>query len=67
MSIMAKNPKANDETQVFTDEEIARRRDEVIKCMANTPPKSHKDMKLGKRNAKSSDKESTLKKRQRRD
>jgi len=33
----------------FTDEETARRRDEVIKRMANTPPKPHSEMRLGKR------------------
>jgi hypothetical protein len=32
----------------FSDEEIALRRDEVIKRMANTPPKPHSAMKLGK-------------------
>jgi hypothetical protein len=33
------------QTDEFTDEEIARRRDEVIKRMANTPPKPHKPTK----------------------
>jgi len=33
----------------FTDEETARRRDAVIKHMLNTPPKLHKEMKIGKR------------------
>jgi hypothetical protein len=32
----------------FSDGEIARRGDEVIRRMANTPPKPHKEMKLGK-------------------
>jgi hypothetical protein len=36
----------------FSDEEIARRRDAVIKHMLNTPPKPHKEMKLGKRKPK---------------
>ena len=36
----------------FTDEEIARRRDDVIRRMGNTPPKLHKEMKLGKRKSK---------------
>jgi hypothetical protein len=40
----------NDE--VYSDEEIARRRDDVIRRMANTPPKPHKEMKLGKHKAK---------------
>jgi hypothetical protein len=51
MSIMAKSSKVN-ETQGFTDEEIARRRDDVIRRMADTPPKPHSEMKLGKRKAK---------------
>ena len=33
---------------LYSDEEIARRRDEVIRRMANTPPKPHSEMKLGK-------------------
>jgi hypothetical protein len=36
----------------FTDEEIACRRDAVIKHMLNTPPKPHSAMKIGKRKAK---------------
>ena len=40
------------DTQDFTDEEIARRRDDVIRRMGNTPPKLHKEMKLGKRKSK---------------
>jgi hypothetical protein len=39
-------------TRDFTDEEIARRRDAVIKHMLNTPPKLHKEMKIGKRKEK---------------
>jgi hypothetical protein len=42
----------------YSDEETARRRDEVIRRMANTPPKLHKDVKLGKRKAKASTKPS---------
>lgn len=38
--------------QELSDEEIARRRDEVIKRMANTPPKPHSEMKIGKRKPK---------------
>jgi hypothetical protein len=30
----------------FTDEEIARRRDDVIRRMANTPPKPHSEMNV---------------------
>jgi hypothetical protein len=37
----------------FSDEEIARRRDDVIRRMANTPPKPHSATKLGKRKPKS--------------
>jgi hypothetical protein len=47
----------------FTEEEIARRRDEVIRRMANTPPKPHSEMKLGKRKAKASAMASPPKKR----
>jgi hypothetical protein len=39
------------------DEEIARRRDAVIKHMLNTPPKPHSEMKIGKRKAKVEPKE----------
>lgn len=42
----------------FADEEIERRRDEVIKRMANTPPKPHSAMKVGKHKAKTSAKAS---------
>jgi hypothetical protein len=43
-------------TDQFTDEEIARRRDDVIRRMANTPPKPHSEMKIEKRKAKVSQK-----------
>jgi hypothetical protein len=36
----------------YTLEEIARRRDDVIRRMANTPPKPHKEMTLGKSKAR---------------
>ncbi|WP_439573495.1 hypothetical protein [Phreatobacter sp.] len=36
---MAKPPK---EPETLSDDEIARRRDEVIRRMLNTPPKPHK-------------------------
>jgi hypothetical protein len=36
----------------FSDEEATRRMNEVVKRMANTPPKPHSEMKLGKRKAK---------------
>ena len=42
----------------LSDEEIARRRDDVVRRMANTPPKLHKDVKLGKRKAKANTKPS---------
>ena len=38
----------------FSDEEIARRRDDVIRRMANTPPKPHSAMKISKRKMKAS-------------
>ena len=41
----------------FSDEETARRRDDVIRRMANTPPKPHSAMKIGKHKAKSGLKE----------
>jgi hypothetical protein len=41
--------KKQPQSEVYLDEEIARRRDEVIRRMANTPPKPHSEMKLGKR------------------
>jgi hypothetical protein len=50
---MARDPKS----QEFTDEETARRRDAVIKHMLSTPPKLHKEMKIGKRKAKAGAKE----------
>jgi hypothetical protein len=36
----------------FSDEEIPRRRDDVVRRMANTPPKPHSEMKVGKRDKK---------------
>jgi hypothetical protein len=36
------------------DAETARRRDEAVRRALNTPPKPHKDMKLGKSKPKSS-------------
>jgi len=56
------SPKS-DQTEVYSDEEIARRRDAVIKHMLNTPPKPHSEMKIGKRNAKVGPKASPPKKR----
>jgi hypothetical protein len=38
----------------YSDDEIARRRDDVIRRMANTSPKPHSEMKIGKRKAKTS-------------
>jgi hypothetical protein len=42
------------DSQEFTDEDIARRRDAVIRHMINTPPKPHSEMKIGKRKPKAS-------------
>jgi hypothetical protein len=42
--------------EMYSDEEIARRRDDVIRRMANTPPKPHSAIKIGKREAKVSTK-----------
>ena len=33
----------------YTEQEIARRRDDVIRRMANTPPKPHSAMKIGEK------------------
>jgi hypothetical protein len=51
------------DTDQFSDEEIARRRDAVIKHMLNKPPKPHSEMKIGKRKAKASTKANPPKKR----
>jgi hypothetical protein len=44
-------------SDLYSDEETARRRDDVIRRMANTPPKPHSQMKIGKRKAKAQPKE----------
>jgi hypothetical protein len=54
-------PKLSDEQ--YSDEEIARRRDAVIKHMLNTPPKRHAEMKVGKRKAEASPKADPSEKR----
>jgi hypothetical protein len=46
---MTKSPKTG---QGFTDEEIARRRDDALLRALSTPPKRHSEMKLGKRKPK---------------
>jgi hypothetical protein len=48
------DPKTDKDPDTYSDEEIARRRDEVVRRMADTPPKPHSAMKLGKRKPKSS-------------
>jgi hypothetical protein len=50
-----KPPRVEPDEQ-FSDEEATRRMNEVVKCMGNTPPKPHKEMKVGKRKAKASTK-----------
>jgi hypothetical protein len=35
--------------EAYSDDEIARRRDEVVRRMANTPPKPHSEMKIGEK------------------
>jgi hypothetical protein len=47
----------------FSDEEATRRMNEVVKRMANTPPKPHSEMKLGKRKAKVGAKAKTVRRR----
>jgi hypothetical protein len=54
--------KNTDSKDQFTDEEIARRRDDALLRALNTPPKQHKDMKVGKHKAKVSPKASRPKK-----
>ena len=59
-SAMNKKPDIDE----FSDEEIARRRDELAKRMLNMPPhplKPHSALKLGKRKAKAQRKASLLK------
>jgi hypothetical protein len=38
----------------LSEQEVARRRDEAVRRALHTPPKPHKDMKLGKRKPTSS-------------
>jgi hypothetical protein len=40
--------KAKPSNDQLSDQEIARRRDAVIKHMLSTPPKPHSEMKVGK-------------------
>ena len=42
----------NKNSDLYSEEETARRRDAVIEHMLNTPPKPHSEMRVGKRKAK---------------
>lgn len=42
----------SEKDEYYSDEEIARRRDDVIRRMASTPPKPHSAMKVCKPKAK---------------
>jgi len=44
---MASKEQSSSDLQ-YSDEEIARRRDAVVKRMLSMPPKPHSDMKVGK-------------------
>jgi hypothetical protein len=46
---MTANSKQDDQ---FSELEVARRRDAVVKHMINTPPKPHSEMKIGKRKSR---------------
>jgi hypothetical protein len=52
MTPMSKQPQIAE----FSDEEIARRRDEALLRALSTPPKPHSEMRVGKRKAKDSTK-----------
>jgi hypothetical protein len=43
---------AKQSVDLFSDEEIARRRDEALLRALNTPHKLHSEMKIGKRKVK---------------
>ena len=47
-------PKRHPSGADYSDADIVRRRDEAVRRALNTPPKPHKDMKLGKRKPTSS-------------
>jgi hypothetical protein len=55
--------KTDKNSDTYSNEETARRRDEALLRALNTPPKHHSEMKLGKRKAKANSKASPPKKR----